>query len=378
MIGQLNKRFNRTETDLEHYYLDNTQPRCGEEFEHAGYLKCKLVHGQGFSIVIPDLILLETPATVWIQPLMFLPNAFLKSDNSIAGRFYMDISCGQTLQVDFKNSGYLCRYADGSELFECTITGPQDLHEYSTGEYEWGDHHQILLHLYHHTTESARESILESGSFRLSQWNIQGNKRLKNIGYVYFTCLPEIKRDGDLHQIAMASNGTMHLIIDGVPVPPVLREGDLNQYRDQILELEVYRENTHNRQATILLKIDAGYLSPQHILWHCPPAGAVYYEVARPFIYRIGLPPNEQWSIDPQALVADYTHVKRFDYVVIGTATSVAGLRAPYDEEETKEIAKVQATTASGNMLDFWFDEANSDHFSRMETTYLEIEEGQP
>jgi len=37
----------------------------------------------------------------------------------------------------------------------------------------------------------------------------------------------------------------------------------------------------------------------------------------------------------------DSPHLKLFDYVVIGDATSLEGLKAPYDEENTSQIFKI-------------------------------------
>ncbi|WP_286817958.1 hypothetical protein [Desulfobacter sp. UBA2225] len=376
MNGKVNKHFNRIETGNNHWYMNNTGARDLENIEYAGFLKCKLVHGTSFSIVIPDLILLESPTPVWIQPLFFMPNIFAKMDNEIQGRFYVDISCSQTLQLDFANDKFVRRYQDGSELYRCQITGPKDLAKYSTGEFEWFGENQILLHLYHHTSDAAKNAILSSGRFKLSQWNIQGNKKLKNVGYVYLTCLPKVSFDGDLRMIAMASDGKICMIIDGVDVPPVLPPDGLGPYENAILQIPVYRESTPNRQSTIMLKVDAGFLAPQHILRHVEPNGQIYFEIPCPFVYRLGLVPGQQWEFDPDSLLGDYAHVKNFDYVVVGTATYLEGLGAPFDEENTKEIAKIQRTEAIGNILDFWFDKGNQDHFTGLDTQMQEFDTG--
>ena len=55
---------------------------------------------------------------------------------------------------------------------------------------------------------------------------------------------------------------------------------------------------------------------------------------------------------------------KQFDYVIVGDATTVAGLAAPYNEEETSHIWKIERAPDQSTMLDFWMEHGNTDHFS--------------
>jgi hypothetical protein len=50
--------------------------------------------------------------------------------------------------------------------------------------------------------------------------------------------------------------------------------------------------------------------------------------------------------------------------VVIGDATTVAGLAAPYDEEDTTFLLKIERPLAGSNILDFWFLNSNQDLFT--------------
>ncbi len=372
---KINKHFNRVETDLAHLYMSNAGERDTREERYSGFLKCKLAHGVGFSIIVPDLILLEQPSLFWIQPLFFLPNLFTKCDDGILGRIYVDISCSQTLRVDFRNEGFVRRFEDGSELFKCDIVGPPDLHEFSTGVFEWAADTRILLHLYHHTTQETKQSILQEEQFRLSKWNIQGNKQIQNAGCVYFTCLPEILQDHDLNQIAMAIDGRILAVMDGADIPVTVPQNGGGPFANTVLEIPVYRESTLNRRSSIQLRIDAGQLSPQHIFRHAPPAQQVFYEITRPFIYRLTCAPNTHWHFDPSSFRGEYANVVHFDYIVIGFADTLEGLGAPFDEENTKHTAKIQRTDAYGNMLDFWFSEANNDHFSRVSKEQMSFEQ---
>jgi hypothetical protein len=65
---------------------------------------------------------------------------------------------------------------------------------------------------------------------------------------------------------------------------------------------------------------------------------------------------------------------KHFDYVVVGDATTVEGLAAPYDEEDTRFLLKIERPPAGTNMLEFWFEHGNQDLYSdkRVETQTLE------
>lgn len=88
----------------------------------------------------------------------------------------------------------------------------------------------------HHTTAKAAASIRSSQQFRGSSWNIQGNRNLKNVSYIYFTSLPRITGESDLQAIAIASNGVVELIPTSGKQP------------DDVIRLTVYRESTVNRR----------------------------------------------------------------------------------------------------------------------------------
>ena len=92
--------------------------------------------------------------------------------------------------------------------------------------------------------------IEDSGNFRGSPWNIQGNKKLTNVSFAYFTCLDSITTQADLTQIAMANDGKIYLMVDGFNPPADLTPRTAeSKYANEILTLEVYREDTANRTA---------------------------------------------------------------------------------------------------------------------------------
>ena len=112
--------------------------------------------------------------------------------------------------------------------------------------------------------------------------------------------------------------------------------------------------------------VDADHLATQHVLRHSPEGQPVYYEICCPFIYRVGLKPDRvlSFDIDSMRTTSDSGHLKHFDYIVIGDATTVHGLAAPYDEEHTDELFKIERTSSGKSMLALWMENSNRDHFS--------------
>lgn len=353
------RRFNRRVSWLGRTYINGRGMGRHGTTEHAGYIKCKLVHGKGYSVIVPDqLYVRDTSGGIsWIQPLSFLANMILFAKKDSVCQIPIDISCQQTVIARFKNTDFIRRFDDGSEFFACTLVGPEDLPTYATGMALLPADNEPRLTLFHFTTEETKAKIEASGHYRPSTWNIQGNKKLKNVGYAYFTCLDSITCDADLHQIAMASNGTIHLVTDHIDPPARPTPAWVAANADNVLPLKVYRENTTNRRARLDVRIPVSLLASQHVHKHRPLSGAVYYNVCMPFIYRVGV--TSDGNLPFTAGEVDVTtQVKRFDYIVLGSATTLNGLAAPYDEEDTKEKMLIERLT-KGSLLDFWFANAN-------------------
>ncbi len=273
MDGELDRHFNRIRGWATNYYMPERGGHSGET-KHRGRLKCKLLHGRGFSVIAPDQLYLQASGWKWIQPLAFLANLFGDFGDNIECVIPVDISARQTVRVLFSSREFLRRLDDGSELYDCTIVGPEDLDAYTTGSTLFGADLNPRLRLYHFTNEGTKPKILESSHFRGSPWNIQGNKKLANVGYVYFTCLEALTTNEDLRQIAMASDEIIHLITDRVTPPEAMTPKWLAEHGDDVLELKVYRESTTNRTARIDAWIEAATLAPQHIHRHFPLEGA--------------------------------------------------------------------------------------------------------
>jgi len=164
----------------------------------------------------------------------------------------------------------------------------------------------------------------------------------------------------------MVTDGHFCLMRDNFDPPPRITAKELHLYKDDILHLDVYRSATADRTDTVALWIDAASLAPHHILKHCPNSAAVYYEICSPFIHRVGLDPNNALDFDNVSLAAITSGqtVKRFDYMIIGDATCVTGLRAPYDEEETECLFKIERPVNGQSILEFWVTNPNFDHYT--------------
>lgn len=348
-----NRAFNRIEKGGHHQYIEEFPPQKIAKTFFEGMIKCKLSHGLGYSIIIPDLIFLNETFK-WIQPLFFTACFLSKDDDEINCCISVDISFGKRLFITFSNKGFLKKFADGAELYTCTIQGPENLLDYGTGTYS--DKESLAIKLFHHTSSENYGKILTSQHFRSSPWNFRGtnDKVLNNVNYCYFTCLDSIKAPEDLNQIAMASNGVIAL----------LRDNGSTHNPDDIVKLNVYRESTQNRTHPVQLLVDVEYLAPSHLIKHFPFNEQVYYQVMNPFIYRVGLLPGEVLPFTAGIAKPKPDSLKRFEYVVIGDGREVEGLVAPFDEENTKNILKIQKPRLDSNILEFWFDERNQDLFS--------------
>lgn len=347
-----NKRFDRIETTHAHIYNIQRGHQGLGNSTFRGFFKCKLVHNNMFSVIVPDLIYVmdDDENFSWFQFYSFLPNHLNKfANDEIYGTVYIDIAFGHTIKINLQNSGHVRNFEDHSNLFECEIIGPEDFLEYATGKGMLIDGIPHLL-LYHHTTPEVKMLIENSKSYRGSLWNFQGTKKLQNINYAYFTSLNQIKQDQDLQVIAMASDGISYLLVD-ITLEPV--------------SITVYRESTTNRTATLEQYIDATTIMNNHIWMHTHDTNDyVYYEIATPFIYRVGIAPGTFLPFSDK-IIPRAANVKIADHIILGDSTTKLGLLAPYDEEFTTHVFKIEPFyKSSTNILDFWFDNVNTDLYT--------------
>ncbi|MDD2468629.1 MAG: hypothetical protein PHI97_32025, partial [Desulfobulbus sp.] len=281
----------------------------------------------------------------WIQPLYFSGNLITQSEEVDLCELAVDISHGVCLIIQFKNSDAISWLEDGSILYKCMIKGPQFLFKYRTG-YAQIDKSIPYIKLYHHTSRKSKDDIEGGTEYWSSSWNIQGTKKSKNISYLYLTPLPRISNIDDLTQIAMSSQGKLGFRVDS------------NFTSKPDLVLDVYRESTNNRTHTLSQWINTAYLSPQPCYRHLPPNGFGYHAIVSPFIQRVGV------EFDTTILIHNgYLKPKRpkaMGYTVIGEATTVAGLEAPYDEENTEGKLMIEYMNEPEEIIEFWINNANT------------------
>jgi hypothetical protein len=375
---EIDKRFNRIQTQIDNFYIPTYGKNTDMTYCHLGKVKCKLIHSKDDSVVFPDQIFIATNGNdfKWIQPFTFLVNLLIKDGEIINCSFFVDISAGNTLKIEFTNKDIVTNLLDHSSIFNCKIYGPENLLDYCTGEGRFIGEIPYLK-LYHHTLPSYKELILKTSTIRLSNWNIQGTKKLTNIGYFYLTCLDTIMVDNDLKQIAMSSDGAIHLLLDNYVQPRFISEDAVENIKNGILELKVYRESTKNRKATIEFLVDSSLLAPKHLWKHYPNDNAVFYEVCMPFIFRIGGNIGKTFSFE-KLTITNQEKIKILDYQIVGIGTNFKGLEAPYNEENTEHIFKIEKLTERTNILDFWFENTNSDQYSNKPTEKQEFEIAPP
>lgn len=372
---KVNRSFNRVQTEIDNLYISTYGSKSDMSHCHFGQVKCKLLHSQDDSVVFPDQIFIEINKDEfkWIQPLTFLVNLLVQEEDIIHCGFFVDISAGNTLKIEFTNEDLITKYEDHSSLFNCKIFGPKNLLDYSTGSGKFIDDIPHIK-LYHHTLPRSKKSILKSSKLRLSQWNIQGTKELSNVGYFYLTCLDNIKVNSDLQQIGMSTDGVIRLLLDNYPQPKFLSPNPIERIKQGILELKVYRESTKNRKATLGFFVDCSIIAPKHLWKHYPTSQVVYYEICMPFIYRIGGLAGESFSFK-NSTISNQENVKIHDYQVVGIGTTFKGLEAPYDEENTEYIFKIEPLDSDMNILEFWFENTNSDQYNNKIIEVQEFED---
>ena len=372
---RLNRQFNRVESANAHYYLRDFGAEGIGGQAYSAFIKCKLAHGLGRSIIVPDAIFLGKEGPKWIQPLAFGPPMLSKlSEHFVECRLSIDVSCSQRLEVVVKAGDFLQTFEDGAELYRCVVHGPRSLKAHASGDSELPRNKAPLVTLYHHTTEDNKKNIIASGSFRLSHWNIQGTeKKIKNAGYVYFTVLDHISCEDDLKCIAMSSDEVIYMTVDGFNRPPFISPEIVAQFSNEILPLKVYRGSTRDRTATLKFKIDVSTLAPQHLLLHTGDL-PMWYEVCNPFTHRVGVQPGNMLGFRDRTIERGSFPAKTFQYIVVGDASLIEGLAAPFNEETTESIFKIEPPQPGRPLLHLWFDLGNTDLYSTKSPELQDLE----
>lgn len=177
----------------------------------------------------------------------------------------------------------------------------------------------------------------------------------------------------------MSSEGKIYLLVDNFEPTENFSSTDVERHPEDVLTLDVYRQNTDTRTHAIDLMIDSSMISPQHLYRHSPKDKAIYYQPCMPFTYRVGMIPGEKLFFEKGTIsrnIQQSATLKAFDYLIVGDATNTVGLKAPYDEEDTRDIAKIQRIPRNSNILKFWFSNGNSDLYSAIDIEYQNFKTG--
>lgn len=360
---KINKRYNRIEFERSHFYLNNYGEKgCGGIIIY-GYIKCKLVHAAFSSVILPDQVYFKWDNDYrWIQPYTFLPCLLVRLDDDIYCDIFFDISFGYTVKARFKADDLLRNYSDGSQLYKCELSVPEDVGEHAIGRAEINNKYDVFIELFHHTKSDTKATIIASSKLIGSKKNIQGTKELKNSEHVYLTPLHEIRVGNDLERIAMSSEEEIKLIRDNFNPPDMLFPGWEEKYKDDFLLMKVCRGSIENLTATLNFMVPVEYLSPQHVLKHKPINQAEYYEISAPFIQRIQVAKGG-CVIFKDNLIMPVQSIIYHNFIIIGDATRLDGLKAPFDEENTTHTFKIEFLNDNMSMLEFWFLNANKNLF---------------
>lgn len=368
-----NTHINRYESSSDHHYTPFTYSACPyiDSAPIEARIKCRLVHMQGNSVVVPDYILLNSGG--WIQPLFFTAPQLVKiEEDSHSCYSFIDIQEGQTIKIKFYSNGFINEFPDKSHLYRCEVYGPTDIEKYSCGEY-FEENGQILLHLFHHTDDKGFDGITGSNSLWSSRWNYRGSKECVNFNFVYLTQIPEIKYNSDLITVAMSADGNLDYMTDSFIQPPVVPVNFREVYKDYIYTAEVYRSTSGNRKCTIELDVPIESIDVKHIYLH-HQSNLFFYEVCFPYIHRIKTLPKAVVPFDNDFTIEDKPPIVHSEYAIIGDARVKSGLAAPFEEEDTDFIFKIEDCKGQ-TIHGCWFAHANQDLFTSKNVDTLQVQD---
>lgn len=317
-----------------------------------GVVKIKMLHRAGGTVLLPEAVIVGAATNQWAQPQFFYaPQLAFADEWSTATIFFAALDHtrrnheGLECRLTFRQTERLAALPDRSEVYRCEIETEHSPAALAVGRARVRPDGGIDLRLHHHTARETLPLIHASRDVRASAWNYQGTRKLANVAYAYFTSLRRVETEADLQSIAMASDGRLGFQLD------------TNAGAHPDLVLDVLREATRNRKATLTLWVPSEAVSTPHIWKHS--GRTVHYEVAHPWIYRVALQPGAALDFTGVRATPDRAKLRRFDYAVIGDCTTLAGLEAPFDEENTGETFVVQDLTDT-DVFNFWRSNANT------------------
>lgn len=221
---------------------------------------------------------------------------------------------------------------DGSAIYECLVENSNNLPQ------EMGiEHKDFYLKLFHHTSEQSYPKILESKHLRSSPWNYDGNTKMVDRHFIYFTDLPSFQNSFELQKIAMTDGGyTLAMQYDMPGVSP------------EFLNVPVRsREQLSHK---IVGYLAPWLIEPSPMLFHDSQVhgGGVarYWELCHPNIFRIPVKPNGICSLSDSGIINASCVPDWIDSanIIAGVAFELGSLRNVFDE---KPLAQMPINTGN-------------------------------
>lgn len=333
-----------------------------------GFIKCRLVHMPDRSFVLPDLLFSSELEKSFYAPKFFTPNqiAFFGGDGSADHcKLTLELLNGTDVEVAFFQKDLVTACRDGSFIYKCAFARVKN-EPMATACGKWRRRGQTFeLLLFHHTNEVAEKNINESEELWSSGWNIQGNKKLENIGYCYFTSIKQIENEDHLQKIAMSQSGVAHFLPTNTP------------YRLEFASaLPVPIRTPSHMDRSLGFWVDVQIISPNHIWLHRPMSEPAYYEIVLPHVYRVGVNPGCTLPISEKRIGGDPAKTKALKYIVVGDASIPEGLIAPYHEEETLSLAKIDDIPEGSEIIQRWHEKQNSYLYREMSIELAKLTRG--
>jgi hypothetical protein len=336
----------------------------------SGIIKCRLLHMDGRSVVQPDVLLsTDRRSRVFYVPQFFDPNqiGFFDHPENNFCRFTIVTEDDIVLRIAFFARDRIRTCADGSCIYSCHFSrmNGNSCPRPSGIWREEGARYQLML--YHHTNDAGYRGITSAQELWGSRRNIQGNLWLHNIAYGYFTGLQSIRTEEDLMAIAMSSSGLTGFVPTNAPYDA--------RYASMV---PITQQTAADRARTLALWVDCELLAPNHLWFHRPTEEPAYYEIVLPKVFRVGLQPGHDIQIIGNQVEVSETGRRIFEYVVVGNADSHVGLQAPFNEEETTQVAVIEQLRGDQEIIECWKRLANTNQFDNRSLEYADLANSPP
>lgn len=155
---------------------------------------------------------------------------------------------------------------------DCTISVSKPLNQIEVPHI--GILNNTYLRLYHHTSISGYEGIINSKSLWSSPYDLQGSTRvLKKTRFTYFTDLPELKYESDLFAVAMRDKSQAAFRTDD---------------ETQLSFVDIYNQPANKREKRLIFYLNINLIAPVPSIYH-HQEGTKYIEFFHPHIFRIAV-----------------------------------------------------------------------------------------